>query len=95
MTKGTVKFYNAQRGFGFIEPESGGKDVFVHASVLERAAISTVVEGQKVSRQDGRGQDRARLVLTRLKIKVVPFGRWLGCGGPRRKCLEPATVRKL
>ncbi len=49
MTKGTVKFYNEQRGFGFIEPEDGGKDVFVHATALERAGISRLVEGQKVS----------------------------------------------
>jgi CspA family cold shock protein len=49
MTKGTVKFYNVQKGFGFIEPEDGGKDVFVHATALERAGISRLVEGQKVS----------------------------------------------
>ena len=49
MTKGTVKFYNVQKGFGFIEPEDGGKDVFVHATALERAGINTLVEGQKVS----------------------------------------------
>ena len=49
MTKGTVKFYNEQRGFGFIEPEDGGKDVFVHATALERAGVSRLVEGQKVS----------------------------------------------
>ncbi len=49
MTKGTVKFYNVQKGFGFIEPEDGGKDVFVHATALERAGITKLVEGQKVS----------------------------------------------
>jgi CspA family cold shock protein len=49
MTKGTVKFYNEQKGFGFIEPEDGGKDVFVHATALERAGISRLVDGQKVS----------------------------------------------
>ena len=49
MTKGTVKFYNEQKGFGFIEPEDGGKDVFVHATALERAGITRLVEGQKVS----------------------------------------------
>jgi len=46
---GTVKFYNVQKGFGFIEPEDGGKDVFVHATALERAGITRLVEGQKVS----------------------------------------------
>jgi cold shock protein len=49
MTNGTVKFYNEQKGFGFIEPEDGGKDVFVHATALERAGISRLVEGQKVT----------------------------------------------
>ncbi|MDX2316891.1 MAG: cold-shock protein [Hyphomicrobiaceae bacterium] len=49
MNKGTVKFYNDQKGFGFIEPEDGSKDVFVHATALERAGISGLSEGQKVS----------------------------------------------
>jgi cold shock protein len=49
MTTGTVKFYNTQKGFGFIQPDDGGKDVFVHATALERAGMSNLVEGQKVS----------------------------------------------
>lgn len=49
MTNGTVKFYNSQKGFGFIQPEDGDKDVFVHATALERAGISGLAEGQKVS----------------------------------------------
>ena len=49
MTTGTVKFYNGQKGFGFIQPDDGGKDVFVHATALERAGLRTLVEGQKVS----------------------------------------------
>jgi cold shock protein len=49
MNPGTVKFYNASRGFGFIEPADGGKDVFVHATALERAGIASLVEGQKVN----------------------------------------------
>ena len=49
MMKGTVKFYNDQKGFGFIEPEDGSKDVFVHATALERAGMSGLSEGQKVS----------------------------------------------
>ena len=49
MNKGTVKFYNDQKGFGFIEPEDGSKDVFVHATALERAGLSGLSEGQKVS----------------------------------------------
>ena len=49
MMTGTVKFYNTQKGFGFIQPDGGGKDVFVHATALERAGMHTLVEGQKVS----------------------------------------------
>jgi CspA family cold shock protein len=49
MTTGTVKFYNGHRGFGFIQPDDGGKDVFVHATALERAGIADLQEGQKVS----------------------------------------------
>lgn len=48
MNSGTVKFYNSQRGFGFIEPDNGEKDVFVHATALERAGINDLQEGQKV-----------------------------------------------
>jgi len=57
MTMGTVKFYNDQKGFGFIQPDTGGKDAFVHVSALERAGISTLVEGQKVSYDLERGRD--------------------------------------
>jgi cold shock protein len=49
METGTVKFYNDQKGFGFIAPDNGGKDVFVHATALERAGMRSLVEGQKVS----------------------------------------------
>ena len=49
MNTGTVKFYNASRGFGFIAPEDGGNDVFVHATALERAGMMGLVEGQKVN----------------------------------------------
>lgn len=48
MIAGTVKFYNDHRGFGFIQPEDGQKDVFVHATALERAGIHGLQEGQKV-----------------------------------------------
>jgi cold shock protein len=49
MVQGTVKFFNSQKGFGFIQPTDGGKDVFVHISAVERAGMSTLNEGQKVS----------------------------------------------
>ena len=49
MNKGTVKWFNNQKGFGFIQPDAGGKDIFVHISAVERAGLSTLNEGQKVS----------------------------------------------
>jgi CspA family cold shock protein len=49
MNTGIVKFYNDQRGFGFIQPDNGSKDVFVHATALERAGLRGLVEGQKVA----------------------------------------------
>ena len=49
MNTGTVKFYNDQKGFGFIQPDNGSKDVFVHATALERAGLRGLREGQKVA----------------------------------------------
>ena len=49
MNKGTVKWFNTQKGFGFIQPDNGGNDIFVHISAVERAGLSTLNEGQKVS----------------------------------------------
>lgn len=49
MINGTVKFYNDQKGYGFIQPDDGSKDVFVHATALERAGLRGLREGQKVS----------------------------------------------
>jgi CspA family cold shock protein len=49
MTTGTVKFFNTTKGFGFISPEGGAKDVFVHISAVERAGMRGLVDGQKVS----------------------------------------------
>jgi CspA family cold shock protein len=49
MSTGTVKWFNVQKGYGFIQPDEGGKDVFVHISAVERAGLSTLREGQKVS----------------------------------------------
>lgn len=49
MTVGTVKFFNTQKGFGFIRPDDGSADVFVHVSAVERAGLSSLNEGQKIS----------------------------------------------
>ncbi len=57
MITGTVKFYNSTKGFGFISPDTGGKDAFVHVSALERAGISGLSDGQKVSYDMEQGRD--------------------------------------
>jgi cold shock protein len=49
MATGTVKWFNETKGYGFIQPDTGGKDVFVHISAVERAGLRTLVEGQKIS----------------------------------------------
>ena len=56
MPTGTVKWFNSQKGYGFIQPDDGGKDVFVHASAVERAGMNSLNEGQKVSYEEQ--QDR-------------------------------------
>jgi len=56
MTTGTVKWFNAQKGYGFIQPEDGSKDVFVHISAVERAGLGSLHEGQRISYQLERGQ---------------------------------------
>jgi len=61
MNTGTVKFYNDQKGFGFIQPDDGGKDVFVHATALEQAGIRSLNEGDKVTfvlEDDKRGRGK-------------------------------------
>ena len=66
-TTGTVKFFNVTKGFGFIAPEGGGKDVFVHVSAVERAGLRTLNEGQRVSfdtEQDARGAKAVNLRAT-------------------------------
>lgn len=57
MIQGTVKFYNATKGFGFITPDTGGRDAFVHVSAIERAGLSGLADGQKVSYDLERGRD--------------------------------------
>jgi CspA family cold shock protein len=68
MATGTVKFFNSTKGFGFIAPETGGKDVFVHISAVERAGLRGLVDGQKVTfelEKDRTGRESA----TNLKVE--------------------------
>jgi CspA family cold shock protein len=68
MTTGTVKFYNGQKGFGFIQPDDGGKDVFVHATALERAGIRNLVEGQKVSFEAEQDRRTGKVAAANLRV---------------------------
>jgi len=66
MPSGTVKWFNAQKGYGFIQPSDGGKDVFVHISAVEQAGLSTLNEGQKIT-FDIITTDRGRTAAGNLK----------------------------
>ena len=67
MAVGTVKFFNAQKGFGFITPEDGGTDVFVHISAVEQAGLTTLHEGQRVSFDAVMDQKRGKTNAQNLK----------------------------
>ena len=68
MTSGTVKFYNSQKGFGFIAPDNGDKDVFVHATALERAGIQGLREGQKVSFDTATDSRSGKLAVRTIEV---------------------------
>jgi CspA family cold shock protein len=67
MTIGTVKWFNAQKGYGFIQPETGGKDVFVHISAVERSGMSSLGEGQKVTFDVEKDQRSGKIAAINLK----------------------------
>jgi len=67
MDTGTVKFYNTQKGFGFIQPDNGGKDVFVHATALERAGMHGLSEGQKVSFDTEEDRRSGKIAVANIK----------------------------
>ena len=64
---GTVKWFNSQKGYGFIQPQSGGKDVFVHISAVERAGLSTLNEGQQVQYEEV--ANKGKTSAENLKVK--------------------------
>ena len=68
MALGTVKWFNATKGYGFIAPEEGAQDVFVHVSALERAGIAGLVDGQKVSFELERDRKTGKTSATNLAI---------------------------
>ena len=67
MAIGTVKWFNGQKGFGFIQPEDGGNDVFVHISAVERAGFSSLSEGQKISFELERDRKSGKLSAAQLQ----------------------------
>jgi len=67
MNSGTVKFYNDQKGFGFIAPDDGGTDVFVHATALERAGMNGLREGQKVSFDTAKDQRSGKTAVNNIQ----------------------------
>ena len=67
MEKGTVKFYNDQKGYGFIQPDNGGKDVFVHATALQRSGLNALSEGQKVSFETGEDRRTGKIAVTEIQ----------------------------
>ncbi|MBF9194644.1 cold-shock protein [Microvirga terrestris] len=68
MITGTVKFYNDQKGFGFIEPSNGGADVFVHATALERGGIRGLVEGQKVAFDTAEDRRSGKMAVNNIEM---------------------------
>ncbi len=81
MPSGTVKWFNPTKGYGFIQPSDGGKDVFVHISAVERAGLNTLNEGQKVSFE--LQTERGKTMPTRLDTAVtrpLRAGPLRGCG---------------
>ena len=68
MNTGTVKFYNDQKGFGFIQPDNGGKDVFVHISAVERFGMSGLAEGMKITYDVESDRKTGKESATNLKV---------------------------
>src|SRR3954468_19642977 len=72
MTNGTVKWFNATKGFGFIQPDDGGNDVFVHISAVERAGLGSLNEGQKVSFESKVDSMRGKTSAENLRALLPP-----------------------
>ena len=95
MATGTVKWFNPTKGYGFIQPQGGGKDVFVHISAVERAGLSTLNEGQQIEYEivANRGKESAE----NLKVNKLPHRASEGCrksGSPTVElCKSPACRR--
>jgi len=67
MSTGTVKWFNGEKGYGFIQPDQGGKDVFVHISAVERAGMRSLNEGQKIEYQEAQDRKTGKTSATDLR----------------------------
>jgi CspA family cold shock protein len=87
MTQGTVKWFNSQKGFGFIQPDDGSKDVFVHISAVERAGLYSLNEGQKVTFDLVADRKTGKSSADNLKASAegLPGKTRIGSGGPIKK----------
>ena len=90
MPNGTVKWFNPAKGFGFIEPDGGGADVFVHISALERAGLDSLNEGQKVSFEEERDPKRGKTSAVNIKALYAFFVRQQ----PAPRTIEASARRK-
>jgi CspA family cold shock protein len=102
MATGTVKWFNAQKGYGFIQPESGSKDVFVHISAVERAGLSTLKEGQKISfdterpaQRQGIGDQSQGQLRSLRSLRQILAGWQPGGNFMRRAPSSPPAARRL
>jgi CspA family cold shock protein len=70
MQTGTVKWFNSQKGFGFIQPDAGGADIFVHISAVERAGMTSLHEGQKLEFEVERDQRSGKMAAAKLQAST-------------------------
>ena len=92
MATGTVKWFNGQKGFGFIQPNDGGQDVFVHISAVERAGLSGLAEGQKVNYEVKTDKMRGKTSAENLSLASRPSRRFTDVL-KRRRC-PPDEMRR-
>src|ERR1700756_3389301 len=92
MATGTVKWFNATKGYGFIQPDAGGADVFVHISAVERAGLRGLLDGQKIAFDEQRDPKRGKTSAENLR--AVKMARWSKAKAQAETKLPPLTTEK-